>query len=171
MEDKLRTATREELVAHVRTQRLLIRHLHRRIVELERAVSSAPCNWDPGRGGAAASAPSSPQRGPPAATLSEGLREIGRLLQAHATGAAPLPQELVAEFLYIQSELAAAEPGETPALSAGRLAVPAPAAGGACVYATPPGEGSGAPRRFSPPSSLIQRTQQRLSATRNDGVP
>ncbi|RNF03168.1 hypothetical protein TraAM80_05900 [Trypanosoma rangeli] len=145
MEDKLRGATREELMSHVLTQRRLIRHLHRRVVELEREVSLVSRSSPPRRSGATA--------------LSVGLRKIGRVLQAHASGALHLPQEFVAEFLYIQKELAAAASGEAPTPSSGRPA------------ASPPEEGSSVPRRFSPPGSLIQRTQQRLSVIQRDETP
>ncbi|PWV03764.1 hypothetical protein C3747_169g92 [Trypanosoma cruzi] len=190
MEEKLRNASREELLNHVLTQRLLIRHLHRRIVELERLVPLTSNNLDSRGGNEANLSPPVPQRDPPPppAKLSEGLREINRTLRAHATGAVRLPQEVVAEFLYIQKELSAVESGQNTAESTETSALPVTfssdaflvsrtpvvstsAVSDASIHSTPSGQRSGVSRRFSPPSSLIQRTQKHLSMREKNELP
>ncbi|KEG15408.1 hypothetical protein DQ04_00081070 [Trypanosoma grayi] len=186
MKEKLQNASREELMQHVLTQRLLIRHLHRRIVDLEEALGVFHA---PGSRGASAFAPTPPEATPlpyrspappPARASPEGLLEIDRLLKAHAAGEVRLRPEIVSELLYIVRELKDAGASENSVCSSGTFvahttpprglsnstrapAASAGLAGGETAFTTPLQRAEcSTPRRCTPPASLVKRTQARL---------
>ncbi|KAH9601114.1 hypothetical protein LSM04_001517 [Trypanosoma melophagium] len=111
MEDKIRAASREELLQHVLTQRVLIRHLHRRIVDLEDKLSSmhsAVTQRTPTATEEVAEvvvAVTSPC--PPRDNLPEGIAAINRLLKAYVAGENSLLPEVASELIHIQRELRA----------------------------------------------------------------
>ncbi|ORC89057.1 uncharacterized protein TM35_000142680 [Trypanosoma theileri] len=109
MEEKLRDASREELLQHVLTQRILIRHLYRRIVNLEDELSNVrstvTCRSPTAAAEAAEVVVAVTSPSPPRDNLPEGIAAIDRLVKAHLAGESFLQPEVAAELIYIQREL------------------------------------------------------------------